>query len=410
MRLTSTADVVSFVTHDLVPLVAAVRVFQDRTGAIAGDPAVVRSLLDRVRAATHTAFALVGADDAQRVAFDVDLDGWLVDLSASPRFDRSVRAVPTVEPGELSVVVAPMLAINGPPPVGHFFEAVLALRDEPEGLDDLAEAMPGCTTHSQSMRVLAGTRGVMLGSCLACFPEFLAATRRPQVQEWGMFYVSKFPGVYQRHTLPAVAAVLGDGPWRSAQLSPAELYTVRALWGTVHDHFHEHGPRPLTMNVALHTRWEVTVVEELKVDCQTAAAMQDTDIRYARELAETVLFDRFFRLPAEPGADRSADAAAGVLMCEWLIRERVITQRGDRLRLDVDACLQALPDLAAQLARLDDEPTDEGYVRAACGLITSWLPCGTGRARYGDPRGYARLVRPGLPRLGLLDFTRPLTA
>src|SRR6266536_1302452 len=49
-------------------------------------------------------------------------------------------------------------------------------------------------------------------------------------------------------------------------------------------------------------------------------------------------------------------------------------------------------------------------VDAAGAFVQAWLPPPgpgpAGRARYGDPAGFARLVRPRLPHLGLIDFAR----
>ena len=126
MGLTSTGDAVTFVTHDLVPLVGAVRAFQAPSGEVAGEVAVVRGLLERVRAATRTGLALVGASDAQAAAFDADLDRWCADLSRPPVFDQTVGAYEPPEPGGLTLLVAPLRAVNGPPPVGRFLQCWLA--------------------------------------------------------------------------------------------------------------------------------------------------------------------------------------------------------------------------------------------------------------------------------------------
>ena len=414
MGLSSAADVTTYVTYDLAPLAAAVRAFQTPRGEIAGDTAAARALLERLRAATHTALALTGASDAQVAAFDTDLDRWLADLSRPPVFDDTLRAYEAPGPGELTLLVAPLRAVNGPPPTGRFLECLLARRDEPADLDALAACVPGCRPRSQSVRVLAGSRGVMLGSCLACFPEFIAASRKPLVQEWGLFFTSKFHGVFTRHTLPAAHAVLGQQQrWRSLALGPADTYRLRALWGCVHDHFHEAGPRPLSTSLAVKSRWAVAVCDEVKVDCFTAAAMCQVELPFARELAETVLLDRFFRLPAEPGAARSVDAAAGVLMFEWLLRHGAGIAEAERhggggLVVDLDACLDALPELGRAITGIEHLPDDQAYVDAADALVQAWLPppAPPGRARYGDPAGFARLVRPRLPHLGLIDFAR----
>ncbi len=407
MGLTSAGDAVTFVTHDLVPLVGAVRAFQAPSGEVTGEVAVVRGLLERVRAATRAGLALVGASDAQAAAFDADMDRWCADLSCPPAFDQTVAAYEPPEPGGLTLLVAPLRAINGPPPVGRFLECLLARRKEPGDLAALAGCLPGCRPRSQSLRVLAGSRGVMLGSCLACFPEFIAASRPPVVQAWGLFFTSKFHGVFSRHTLPAAAAVLGSRPWRAARLTPAEAYRVRALWAAVHDHFHESGPRPLSRCLAVKSRWAVAVCDEVKVDGLTAAAMRQAGVPFARELAETVLLERLFRLPAEPGAERSVDAAAGVLMFEWLLRHGGGLAEGGsgELVVDLEACLDALAELGGAVMRIEQLADEQAYVEAAERFVRSWLPAPTvGRARYGDLVGFARLVRPRLFWLGLIDF------
>jgi Family of unknown function (DUF6421) len=409
MAWTSTSDVTSFVTHDLAPLVTTLRAFQAPTGALVCDRATARSLLERVRAATHTALALVKADDAQRAAFDVDLDTWINALDLPPAFDHTVAAYAAPEPGQTTVLVAPLRAFGGAPPVGRYLECLLAVRQEPPELSVLPEAIPGCIPRSQSVRVLAGSRGIMLGSSLALFPEFVATRRLPSVQAWGLSYASKFPAVYTNRTLPAATAVVGQHPWTSACLGPDQLYPTRAIWAAVHDYYHEAGPRPLSTNLDIRRQWGVGVVDEVKADAMSAVAITSADMPYGMQIAESILLERLFRLPAEPGAFRSFDAAAGVLMAEWLIaHDAGLNERSGTPRIHVPECLDGLAVLGAELARTENETeaSSEAYVRACADFVASWLAPGRGRARYGDPPGYARLVRPRLPSFDLLDFTR----
>lgn len=409
MAWTSAADVTSFVTHDLAPLVTTLRAFQAPTGVLVCDPATARSLLERIRAATHTALALVGADDAQRAAFDVDLDTWINALDLPPAFDHTVAAYVAPEAGRPTVLVAPLRAFGGAPPVGRYLECLLAVRQEPPELSVLPQAIPGCVPRSQSVRVLAGSRGIMLGSSLALFPEFVATRRLPSVQAWGLAYASKFPAVYRNRTLPAATAVVGQHPWTSARLSRDQLYPARAIWAAVHDYYHEAGQWPLSTNLGIRQRWEVGVVDEVKVDAMSAVALTSADVPYGVQVAESILLERIFRLPAEPGAFRSFDAAAGVLMAEWLIaHDAGLNEHSGTPRIHVRACLDGLAALGAELANIESETdaSSDAYIRACADFVASWLPKGQGRARYGDPPGYARLVRPRLPSFDLLDFTR----
>jgi hypothetical protein len=167
-------------------------------------------------------------------------------------------------------------------------------------------------------------------------------------------------------------------------LTPAEAYRVRALWAAVHDHFHESGPRPLSRSLAVKSRWAVAVCDEVKVDGLTAAAMRKAGVPFARELAETVLLERLFRLPAEPGAERSVDAAAGVLMFEWLLRHDGGLAEGAGGELAVDLAL------VGTAAGLLGEPVVPHQV------VASPKPPGAGRVEWHQE--YRSLYAHGLRR------------
>src|SRR6266536_1519061 len=135
----------------------------------------------------------------------------------------------------------------------------------------------------------------------------------------------------------------------------------------------------------------------------TSTADVATYVTY--DLAPLVAAVRAFQTPrgeiaGDTTAARSGDADAGIADAE----------RHGGLGVDLDACLDALPELGGEITHIEQLPDDQAYVDAAGAFVQAWLPPPgpgpAGRARYGDPAGFARLVRPRLPHLGLIDFAR----
>ena len=375
-----------FVDAEVAPLADALRELQDTTGAVVRDhdraADLLRQLAERVTEVGSARFA---------EAFGEDVERWIErGLDQPPAFDTALAAYAPPPDGEPTFFAGPLVATNGPPPRGRFVECFLALREEPEECYDVARVLPHPKNKCQSARLLAGSHGLITGNCIVFFPENVATEGEVTSQTFATFFFNKFQKIYLQETMPRVERLLGRSDWPSAQLAPDECYRVRSVWGYLHDCFHHRGPRPFDENMKVKMRFNVGLLEEIKVDCQSAVAAHEHDLPWPSELTEFILFERMFRYPGQPDAKTNFDAGTGVLLFEWLLREGAIRPRDGRLELDVDACLAGMRRLAGTIEALEEIEDDGEFGERAVEFVRTLVPEGRDGDRFALPDGFAR--------------------
>lgn len=380
------------VREEIAPLVDAFRRLQDTAGRVAGDHDAARELLRRLRAPAVATYADLGMD-GMAAAFCADVDAWLArGLGERPQFDATLAACEAPADGELAFFVGPVRAPNGPPPRGLYLEVFLAERREPPELIEVAARLPHPHNGCQSARLLAGSRGLSTDNCIVFFPENVATSKAVEAQQFALFFFNKFHRIYGCETLPRVARLVAPTQWRSARLAPEECYVARCLWGYLHDLFHHRGPRPFHTNMRVKMTFDMGLLEEIKVDAQSAVVATELQLPYAREIVEFILLERLFRYPAQPDATSNFDAGTGILLFEWLRRqEGAIGEGADGLRLDVDACVAGLGGLAAAIEELESETDDAEFVRRATRFLRTYVPAGRDGRRFELPASCAAI-------------------
>ena len=383
--------VAQLVDEDAAPLAESLRQLQDPTGAIVGDRERARDLLRRLADRVEEVEGAYGGSMLFANGFRSDAERWITrDLEGPPAFDAALAAYEPPPDGEITFFAGPVLATNGPAPRGRFFECFLALREEPEECYEVAEVLPHPKNKCQSARLLAGSYGLIRGNCIVFFPENVAVEQEVTSQSFATFFFNKFQRIYLTETMPRVERLLGRSDWRSAQLSPADCYRVRSVWGYLHDCFHHRGPRPFDENMKVKMKFDVGLLEEIKVDSQSAVAAHDSDLAFSRELTEFILFERMFRYPGQPDATTNFDAGTGVLLFEWLLRERAIRPRNGGIDLDVDDCVEGMRRLAAAIEELETVEDDDEFAEQAVGFVRTLVPAGREGTRFTLPEGFAR--------------------
>lgn len=392
----------SLVAREIAPRVNRFRTLQVPEGPVVRDRDLAAALLRELQPLVRRVCDAAGLP-AFAQAFDQDAGRWLRDgLDGVPGFDAcQVEFAPPANGGD-AFFVAPMLATNGPVPRGKFLECFLLRREEPDECRTTAERYPHPKNRCQSARLLAGSDGIATGNCIVFFPENIATHARVEEQSYAMFFFNKFQRIYLHQTMPRVRRLFGERDllfgepsWVSAGMEPAACYRARCVWGYLHDRFHHCGPKPFDVNIRVKMNWFVGLLEEIKVDCQSAIALLEGGLPFQREIFEFILFERMLRYPGQPDATTNFDAGTGVFLFEWLFRAGAIAVRQDgTLRIELAACLegmQGLVDAVEDLERAVQDDTE--YRQRAKSLVRGLLPEGEPGTRFALPESFARHAR-----------------
>ncbi|MBB5935699.1 DUF6421 family protein [Streptomyces zagrosensis] len=372
-------------TRTLIPRVDAFRARQRDDGTVsepgAPDARALRSLADDAA----RWFARHGRH-RQADALVADATDWLAaGLDTPPHFARSRDALAAPADGGWAAFLAPVRTTNSAPPVGQRMEFFLVRRQEPAALNQLAARYPHPKNNCQATVLLAGSAGFARGNCIVFFPENVAAHDRVTAQAYAIFTFSKFRKIHETYALPSAEAVLtaNSVPRASSGLDPHTCYQARSLWGYLHDYFHHQGAWPLDQHIKLKMNWFVGLLEETKVDAQTALACAEGDVPHAAEQIDMILLERMFRYPLADDAVRNFDAGTGVFLYSWLRSAGALTQRGERLSLDRARLLTALRELVTAITQLESHVTTAAEYRAAAtAFVRRFLPAGEPGDRY----------------------------
>ncbi|HET8839928.1 MAG TPA: DUF6421 family protein, partial [Ktedonobacteraceae bacterium] len=356
-----------------------------------------RILLNGLRLPVRTAYRMTHEPETYADAFEADIDSWLErGLDSAPQFDQSLAVYKPAEQGKFTFFIAPFLATNGPTPRGAFLECFLALRYEPEELLQVMEYMYHADAKSvcSSVRLMAGSKGVMSGNCIVFFPENVATARKIESQSFSLFFLNKFQRILLEETLPRARQMFPDQTWASESLDPEKCYAARSIWCYTHDYFHQCGPRPFDSNIQVKMNFFVGLLEETKVDCQAALAGYRNHVPFGREIVEFILLERLLRYPNQPDAPTNFDAGCGIFLFEWLLQEGYgLYEVGDRVHIDVDDCAAGMAVLADRIEAIEYTTDNAEYRSLAKSFVRTLLPEGINKARFSVPERYKRVTR-----------------
>jgi Family of unknown function (DUF6421) len=357
--------------RSVVPAVESLSALQGEDGSF---PPEACSRADGLLAVVCAALAEQDPDAfsaSQQEAFHADLRQWRErGLDTPPYFDCSRAATRVPVDGELCSFVGPVFLPNSGDRAPRL-QAILVRRKEPDAFGALNVHFPHPNNMCQSTQVAAATAGIRDGDCVVFFPENIAAHESVAKQDFAWFFFDKHHRIYAR-TLRLARAACKDGPFptddgelASERLTPDATYQARCVWGYLHDYFHHRGPRPLHKQLALKTQWVQGVLEELKVDCQTALlAAASAEVPYGTIVYEYVLMERLFRYPLASDRLLNSDSASGVLLASWLVHHGALHLSVDRISFGPqELVMQALQDLVDTIVSLE-VLADADYVNA----------------------------------------------
>jgi len=295
-----------------------------------------------------------------------DLSCWLKNgLEAAPAFDAAIAAFKYPAPGETLFFLAAMRATNGPQPEGFRLELVYGVRQETFYLTEAKQYTKGYIAPFQCIQLQCASEGFSTGNCIVLFPESVATVNKVEKQGFALFFFNKFFSIYNKQTLPEVGRLFGasngiiSGSLSTRNMSEADTYDARCLWGYYHDYAHHTGPRPLDKNLYLKQNWFVGLLEETKCDIIAARLVQKFRPVFWQEIFEFILLERMFRYPQNSTEQNiTFDAGTGILLFELFFKAKALKQYQDGyLKFDcarLEACMDAIIEDIESMERLPE--------------------------------------------------------
>ncbi|MBX8489638.1 DUF6421 family protein [Pseudomonas lijiangensis] len=386
----------------IVSLVNEIRARQELDGSIqepgAADYAKVNGLIAEL---DRQAGQIDGLSTDLLAATLGDLGRWVQDgLHQRPLFDKTLANFKTPLPGEAFFFMAPMRATNGPDPEGFRLELVTGYRSETPYLADAGQYTEHYVAPFQCIKLGAASRGFSEGNCIVLFPESVAAENKVDKQAFALFFFSKFSRIYNEQTLLEADRLFGPdseflfGQLSSRQMSEADIYDARCLWGYYHDYAHHTGPRPLDKNLYIKLNWFTGLLEETKCDLITVRLLQKHRPDFWQEVVEFILLERMFRYPKGSERHMTFDAGTGILLFEILVNAKaLIEDEQGRLKFDSVRLGEQISAVISDIEALESLD-DEAYLAGARQYVHKHLGMPeTPQARFNFPASqYARRV------------------
>ena len=411
-QLESTADETALVGNLIVPCTNALRGLQGRSGAFLRQLDTARRVLEDLRPSITGLCRRFGQTELG-TALEADLSDWVRrGLDTPPAFERTRAAYRTPAADGPTFFFGPVCAADGSASRDTFIEAFLAWREEPEECRRVKEMFSPTDFRCQPARVLRATEGIVSGNAIVFSPQNIAgrgAVARPNED---LCFFNKFSRIYHEYTLPNIRRLFGDADalfggetWLSGDLGPEDCYRARCVVGYLRQHFSRRGPR-LGESLRSRFNWFAGLLEEIKVDCDTAMACLEAGVPFGREAFQFTLFERLLRCPRPLEATKFNDAGSGVFLFEWFYAKDAIGVTGDgRLRIGLEAVCDALRALIEATESLGRLSNDAVYIAGAKALVRHHLPEGAHGERFALPEAYRSLAG-APPHTDALRFDR----
>lgn len=365
----------------LKQLATQINSLQDEFGVIVGDETEAkRLLLESKDLLVSLSKKIPDLNNIQCIVDDIN--DWLrTGLSQRPEFKRtSIDLLKNVQRAKDLVFIGPYRTANSGARRGFRFEYFYAKLESNDLLTKYQKLLPHPCDKTVPARLKDGTPALFEGNNVVFFPEGISSSYGDSFQNFALFFFDKFRRIYQEKTLPIVQKVLGDTPITqhhisrpSATLSEESMYDARCLWGYIHDLHHFKGPRPFSNDIGLKVNWALGLLEEVKVDCQTALYLHDnphTD--YAHEIFEFILFERLFRYPSEPDCEDNFDSGTGVFMFNYFNNQSVFEISNSLRTVNTEKLVTAMRELVTTILHMESLP-DREYLDKGRDLVYSYL-------------------------------------
>lgn len=301
-------------------------------------------------------------------AFKEDVNNWIkLGLDKKPSFDSTILKYQPPLNGDFSFFIGVIKNQNSVPPRGYFLEFFFVQREEPVCNNILYKLYPHPANICISSKLITGSTGFKDGNCVVFFPENIISNNKIEKQNYALFFFNKFRYIYSEITLPRVSILIQDFKLiKSNKLNERDFYFARCVWGYLHDYFHHQGVKPFNEFLYLKMNWYVGLLEEIKVDCQTAIeCLSNTEIPFRREVFEFIIFDRMFRYTCQDDFEYNFDSGTGFLLFNFLLEGNALQFKSDQIVIDEPLIKIALNKLILDICNIESE-NDEDLIKQMC--------------------------------------------
>ncbi|MEB6242703.1 DUF6421 family protein [Staphylococcus gallinarum] len=396
----------NYFEEEIIPYTNIIKSHQSTDGSIIEDKAYIERILYLLNEKVNYLYKSTNNEILAK-SFEQDIQSWIdVGLGYKPDFINSLKTLDAPNNNELVMFVGPVKCPNGPKPTGFFFEAILAQRDEPQLLKEIEKILPHPGSGCQSCKLITGSNGVIEGNCIVFFPENISTKEKINNQSFAVFFFNKFQKIWMSETIKRANILIDKSNWISTTLSSEDCYTVRSIWGYLHDYFHHKGPRPLSENLQSKMNFHSGILEEIKVDCESILTLDKYSLPYKNELLEFVILERLIRYPGQPDALTNFDAGTGYFLFEWLLENGngLKINKSENLEIDFKIILDDITKLVEEIVAIEKINDDDKYKKLAKSLVMKYLPSGVEGTRFSTPKRYKNLSHKVKTNTENLDF------
>ncbi|WP_078409899.1 DUF6421 family protein [Priestia abyssalis] len=387
---TKTIDLINNVQDTIVLKANELRKYQNPTGQIVKNENRAKELLIQLMEETKTVYKELNLNEVG-IAFEQDILNWLErGLNQQPFFDHTLAAYRPPKNGEMTFFIAPIITPNGPNNRGFYFEAFLAIRDEPDIMKPIEKELPHPKNGCQSLKILTGTQGFMEEKCIVFFPENVQTRKKVTSQAFAIFFFNKFHRIYHKDTLKRAKTIFKDLKFKSENMNEKSTYEARVIWGYLHDYYHHCGKKPFDQHIPAKMNFFAGILEEIKVDCQSIITLHERKYPYWEEIIEFILFERLLRYPSQHNATRNFDSGTGFFLFSWLMKNSQSIQKNKgHVSLNLQLCIQDLKKLILEIEELETIKNDLEYKKHAEQYVRKHLlPANNGDDKFLIPDNY----------------------
>lgn len=402
----SVEDIKNYFEKEIIPYINIIKSYQSKDGSIIDDKVYIEKTLYILNEKVSYIYKATNNEILAR-SFEQDIQNWIdTGLEYKPDFINSLETLNAPNNHELVMFVGPVKCPNGPKPTGYFFESILAQRYEPQLLKEIEKILPHPGSGCQSCKLITGSNGVIEGNCIVFFPENISTKEKINNQSFAVFFFNKFQKIWMNETIKRANILIDRSSWVSTTLAPEDCYTVRSIWGYLHDYFHHKGPSPLSENLQSKMNFHSGILEEIKVDCEAILTLDKYSLPYKNELLEFVILERLIRYPGQPDALTNFDAGTGYFLFEWLLKNgnSLKINKAENLEINFELMFDDITKLVKEIVSIEKIDDDDEYKESAKSLVMKYLPNGEGDARFSTPKSYENLTDKIKATTGNLDF------
>lgn len=402
----SIENITIYFEQEIIPYTTIIKAHQSKDGSIIGDKFFIEKTLYQLNEKLSYIYKATN-NELMAKAFEQDIQNWIKSgLEFKPDFINTLENLKAPNNKELVMFVGPVKCPNGPKPTGYFFEAIFAQRYEPQLLNEIEKLLPHPGSGCQSTKLITGSNGVIEGNCIVFFPENISTKEKINNQSFAVFFFNKFQKIWMNETIQRANVLIDQSNWVSTTLTAEECYTVRSIWGYLHDYFHHKGPRPLNENLQSKMNFHSGILEEIKVDCESILTLDKYSLPYKNELLEFVILERLIRYPGQPDALTNFDAGTGYFLFEWLIENgnSLKINKSENLEINFELMLEDITKLVEEIKTMEKIDDDEVYKKSSKALVMKYLPSGKEGNRFSTPTRYRMLSERVVLPAGNLDF------